>query len=153
MKNSKLGKFLTGRAEIREQLKFKNYICGLLILFGVIIVGLNYFNTLPFKFDGAFDSIGAVLIVFGIARIIKNNILLKNDKNLKAYEISLNDERNINITRRALSCAVITCIYIGAVFIIVFLPTNHLVAMTISYSMCLFFVIYLMFSFIFNKIM
>lgn len=158
MKNSKIIKLLTGRANIREQLRFKNIICVVLILAGVAIWALKvfdikYFNSLTGEANAILDGFVSAFIIVGVARIIKNIRILNNDSILKEYEVRINDERNISIQRRALSTTAIVCIWIGFIAGIIYLPYNVAVVYTLLYSICVLLVVYLIFSFIFNRIM
>lgn len=158
MKKSRVIKLLTGRGELREQLIFKNIICIILILAGIAIwllktFDIEYFKNLTQEANAVLEGFGSVFIVVGIVRIIKNMRILNNESILKGYEIRLKDERNISIQRRALSTTVIICIWIGFIASILYLPYNVAVSYTLLYSICVLLVVYLIFSFIFNRIM
>lgn len=158
MMKNKIFKLLTGRAELRQQLVFKNIISVIIIFAAVVlqllrINNIGYFNALSEKPSAALDSFISVLIVICIIRIIKNIKLLKNEEALKTYEINLKDERNISIQRRALSSTVIVCVYIGCISGLLYLPYNMAIAYTLFYSICVLLIVYLIFSFIYNKIM
>lgn len=158
MKKSRVIKLLTGRGELREQLIFKNIICIILILAGIAIwllkaFNIEYFKNLTQEANTVLEGFGSAFIVAGIARIIKNMRILNNESILKGYEIRLKDERNISIQRRALSTTVVVCIWIGLIASILYLPYNVAVSYTLLYSICVLFVVYLIFSFIFNRIM
>ena len=158
MKNSKIIKLLTGRAELREQLIFKNIVCVILILAGIIICLLKafeieYFKNLTKEAISILDGFVSAFIVVGLVRIIKNMRILNNESILKEYEIRISDERNICIQRRALSITAIVCIWIGFIVSVIYLPYNVAVAYTLLYSICVLLIVYLIFSFIFNRIM
>ena len=56
---------------------------------------------------------------------------MKNEDMLKSKEIALKDERNINIQKRALSCAVYAYIGIGFIVGLIILPFYYESAITI----------------------
>lgn len=157
MKN-KVIKLLTGRGELREQLIFKNIICVILILVGIVIwlskiIDIEYFKNLTQEAISILDGFGSVFIVVGLVRIIRNMRILSNESILKKYEIMIKDERSICIQRRALSTTAIVCIWIGFIVSIIYLPYNIVVAHTLLYAICVLLIVYIIFSFIFNRIM
>lgn len=158
MKKSRVIKLLTGRGELREQLVFKNIICIIIILAGIVIwlskaLDIEYFKNLTQEANAVLDGFGSVFIIVGIVRIIKNMRILNNESNLKEYEIRIKDERNISVQRLALSTTAIVCIWIGFIVSIIYLPYNVVVTYTLLHSICVLLVVYLIFSFIFNRIM
>lgn len=55
---------------------------------------------------GVYTGIGAGLTVSGIVLMIKNILLLKDEKKLRQARISVSDERNIQISTRAAKAAI-----------------------------------------------
>lgn len=55
---------------------------------------------------GVYTGVGAGLTVGGIVLLIKNVLLLKNEKKIRQARISASDERNIQISIRAVRAAV-----------------------------------------------
>lgn len=158
MKKSKVIKLLTGRAELREQLVFKNTICVVLILMGIFFYILKFFDVAAFngligRGEYIYNGVASCFIIIGIVRILRNFRLLKNEDLLRRYEIGINDERNINIQRCALSNAVIAYTWLGFLAGLVAALFNEAIACTILYSICSLLIIYMIFSFIFNKTM
>ncbi|MDO4300104.1 MAG: hypothetical protein Q4D26_01795 [Clostridia bacterium] len=158
MKRNKVIKLLTGRAELREQLIFKNRVCVVLIVMGIFFYMLKFFDAAEFngligKGEYIYNGAASCFIIIGIVRILRNFRLLKNEDLLKRYEIAINDERNINIQKCALSNAVIAYTWLGFLAGLAAAPFNEAVACTILYSICSLLIIYMMFSFIFNKTM
>ncbi len=158
MKKNSFAELLTGRAELKRQFKFQSLIYCVLIIIGILFCIIDIQNTsfvqnLTMEARAVLEGCGSVFVIAGAIRLIKNIRILKNEEILKAYEIRIKDERNIAIQKKALSTAVIVCIWIGLVFGLIYLPYNEVVSYTILYSICVLMLVYLIFTYIFNKIM
>ena len=99
-----------GKMSFKKVLKVKIWVSALIILIGLkclLLVLLNQvgdLQSLTSKFgvnlvnlsfmQGFYTGFGCALIVAGIAMIIRNVVLLKNDEKFKKAEIDYIDERN-----------------------------------------------------------
>ncbi len=149
-------KYLTGRAEIKKQLKFQNIVYIFFIIAAVIYYVLKLSGKLyiaNIQSLTILDSISACVAIISIIRIIKNIRITKNENILRNYEISLKDERSIAIQRRALSTSFTISTWIGVIIATIIAVFNPIVAITIFYSICFLLITYVIFSYIFNKIM
>ncbi len=154
----KIKECITGRAEIREQLKFRNYVLGFMVLIGVLfyvlmVLDVGFISELAEKGAYIYGGIAGGYIFVGLMCIVKNNRLLKNEKLLKKYSIAVKDERNINIQRRSMSIAVIIYMWAGVITGLIIAPFNDVAASIIFYSICALLVIYCVVRFVMNKLM
>lgn len=154
----KIKECITGRAEMKDQLKFRNYVLAFLVLIGILFYVLMFFNVgiigmIGEKAKYIYNGMAGAYIAVGIASIIKNNRILKNKELLKKYSVAVKDERNIAIQRVSMSISV--CIYMWTALAagLIIAPFNYTVASTLFYSICGLLIILCLVRFIINKVM
>lgn len=158
MKKNNFLELMTGRAELKRQLKFQSLVYCFLIFIGILfciidVQNVSFVKNLTAEARAALEGCGSVFVIAGFIRLIKNIRILKNEESIKAYEVKIKDERNLAIQKKALSSAVFVCIWIGLIFGLIYLPYNEVVSYTILYSICVLILVYVIFTYIFNKIM
>jgi len=97
--------------EYRSALKRRNIIYAITAIIGIAAAITSYFVfekelvEMSDKALGFFCGAGTGITVCSIALIIKNIILIKNDKKIKAARIANSDERTSAIANKAQSAA------------------------------------------------
>ena len=150
-------KCITGRGEIREQIKFRNYFLIFFVILGIIYFILRVLNIGIGAVEGEasyiYSGIAGAYILVGILSVIKNIRLLKNDELLKKYAVEVKDERNVLMQRRALSISVYIYVWAGFIAGLVIAPVNYGASCAVFYSICALLIIYSVTRYILNRIM
>ena len=101
----------TKNEEYRKQILAKNkYMWGLIVL-GLITAVIAYYMEFSGKMKvddymlGVYCGIGVGLFVCGIMMLIRNRNLLKDEAKLKEARLKMTDERNVEISSKALKAA------------------------------------------------
>ena len=134
--------------EYRKQIERKNkYMWGIIVI-GIITAAVAYYFEASGKMQvddymiGVYCGIGVGLFAAGIALLIRNRRLLKDDAKLKAARLQATDERNIEIASRSLKiAAMVLLVAMYAVFLIGGLLVPVL-SKVMSILICLFLVAY-----------
>ena len=103
----------TNNEEYRKQIQIKNKYMWGLILLGLITAVIAYYMEFSGKMKvddymlGVYCGLGVGLFASGIAFLIRNKRLLKDEAKLKEARLQATDERNVEIGMRAQKIAVI----------------------------------------------
>lgn len=138
----------TNNEEYRKQIQAKNKCIWGLILLGLITAVIAYYMEFfgKMKVDdymlGVYCGLGVGLVASGIAFLIRNKRLLKDEAKLKEARLQATDERNVEIGMRAQKiAAIVLLVAIYLVFLIggVYEP---ILSKVMSCLICLFIVAY-----------
>ena len=97
------GSKATNNEEFRRQLKAKNKFMWLFIVLGIFSAAVAYYCEFfgKMKVDdymlGVYCGIGVGLVGAGVALLIRNKRLLKDEAKLKKARLEQTDERNVEI--------------------------------------------------------
>lgn len=142
------GSKATNNEEFRRQLKAKNKFMWLFIVLGIFSAAVAYYCEFfgKMKVDdymlGVYCGLGVGLVASGIAFLIRNKRLLKDETKLKEARLQATDERNVEIGMRAQKiAAIVLLVAIYLVFLIggVYDP---ILSKVMSCLICLFIVAY-----------
>ena len=103
----------TNNEEYRKQIQAKNKCIWGLILLGLITAVIAYYMEFSGKMKvddymlGVYCGLGVGLVASGIAFLIRNKRLLKDEAKLKEARLQATDERNVEIGMRAQKIAAI----------------------------------------------
>lgn len=101
---------------MKEKLKIKCVVCGILVVIGIAMVILSIqLKSLTEMQSGYMSGFGNSVTAASLALLIKNIIALRNPKKLKDREIELTDERNIQISTRSMAITFRICILLQAI--------------------------------------
>lgn len=109
----------------KNKVIIKNFISIGIVLLGIasltlsICMKMGIINSINDFSNGFYTGTGGGLIGAGIATIIKNVILLRNEEKLKKAEIESNDERNKLIGQKTLSISAIIGFFIIYICLII----------------------------------
>ena len=138
----------TNNEEYRKQIQTKNKYMWGLILLGLITAVIAYYMEFSGKMKvddymlGVYCGLGVGLVASGIAFLIRNKRLLKDEAKLKEARLQATDERNVEIGMRAQKiAAIVLLVAISLVFLIggVYDP---ILSKVMSCLICLFIVAY-----------
>lgn len=139
---------ITNDEEYRKHILAKNkYMWGVLLL-GAVTAAVAYYLEASGKLNvddymiGVYCGIGIGLICAGAAFLIRNRRLLRDAALLKEARLKVTDERNIEISSRALKAtAIVMLIAMYLVFFVggLFYP---IISKVMSFFICLFLVVY-----------
>lgn len=138
----------TNNEEYRKQIQTKNKYMWGLILLGLITAVIAYYMEFSGKMKvddymlGVYCGLGVGLVASGIAFLIRNKRLLKDETKLKEARLQATDERNVEIGMRAQKiAAIVLLVAIYLVFLIggVYDP---ILSKVMSCLICLFIVTY-----------
>ena len=138
----------TNNEEYRKQIQTKNKYMWGLILLGLITAVVAYYMEFSGKMKvddymlGVYCGLGVGLVASGIAFLIRNKRLLKDETKLKEARLQATDERNVEIGMRAQKiAAIVLLVAIYLVFLIggVYDP---ILSKVMSCLICLFIVAY-----------
>lgn len=107
--------------EYREVLKRRNLWMAALAIAGLLIAGLAFFAegsekaVLPEYILGVYCGFGIGLALAGLALIVRNLLLLKDENKLKQNRLENTDERLTEIGNRASMTAIKVTLLIGTV--------------------------------------
>ena len=133
--------------EFAKKLKIRLYMA---IVFLVAGLGLILFGNLQ-NVEMA-TSFGAMLLVFGIARIVQYRRIHRTPETFEARQVAEEDERNIMIWTKARSLAFVVYVIAAALGVIVlYLVGLDLVARTLALSLFGFVMIYWVCYFIIRR--
>ncbi|MDO5387972.1 MAG: hypothetical protein Q4F63_01940 [Clostridia bacterium] len=149
---------LTGKGNIKEQIKFKNRIYMFLIIlcvlyYGGIFTGIIDFNKSSVNAVSIYNGIAGGYMIVSIVSIVRNKRMLKNEDMLRKYQIEVRDERNISIARKSLSISVFIYLWLCFIGGVAALNYNEAVANTLFYSVCGLLIVYCIVNFIMKKIL
>lgn len=142
------GSKATNNEEFRRQLKAKNKFMWLFIVLGIFSAAVAYYCEFFGKMNvddymlGVYCGIGVGLVGAGVALLIRNKRLLKDEMKLKEARLQATDERNVEIGMRAQKiAAIVLLVAIYLVFLIggVYDP---ILSKVMSCLICLFIVAY-----------
>ena len=142
------GSKATNNEEFRRQLKAKNKFMWLFIVLGIFSAAVAYYCEFFGKMNvddymlGVYCGIGVGLVGAGVALLIHNKRLLKDETKLKEARLQATDERNVEIGMRAQKiAAIVLLVAIYLVFLIggVYDP---ILSKVMSCLICLFIVAY-----------
>ena len=109
--------------EYKEVIKTRMKILAGIIFLGIITAGIGFSAEFYFKMPvnkhmlGVYSGLGVGLLVGGTILLIKNRLLLKDDKKLKESRLNNTDERIKEISNKAFkvaSYAMIIALYLIA---------------------------------------
>lgn len=108
---------------MKEKLKMKCVVCGVLIVIGIVMIILAIqLEGLTEMQSGYMSGFGNSVVAASLVLLIINLIALRNPKKLKAREIELTDERNIQIQTKSMAVTFRICILlksIGSVMLVI----------------------------------
>lgn len=142
------GSKATNNEEFRRQLKAKNKFMWLFIVLGIFSAAVAYYCEFFGEMNvddymlGVYCGIGVGLVGAGVALLIRNKRLLKDETKLKEARLQATDERNVEIGMRAQKiAAIVLLVAIYLVFLIggVYDP---ILSKVMSCLICLFIVAY-----------
>ena len=142
------GSKATNNEEFRRQLKAKNKFMWLFIVLGIFSAAVADYCEFFGKMNvddymlGVYCGIGVGLVGAGVALLIRNKRLLKDETKLKEARLQATDERNVEIGMRAQKiAAIVLLVAIYLVFLIggVYDP---ILSKVMSCLICLFIVAY-----------
>lgn len=114
-----------------KRMKVRLYAAYSYLLLGtaLILVGLWQKTELP-------SSLGTMLLVLGLARIVQYKRITRNDETFRSREIAETDERNVLLWKEARALTFSIFLFIAGVAVIVlFLLGYNLYAQIISYTL------------------
>lgn len=127
---------------IRKRIKI--YFVTLVI--GILMIAAGTYT------ENSLGSIGFALTVISIVRIVRYKRLLKNPEELEKYENAVNDERTAYIASKAYSSAYWVSVYCLVILMCIFLFLKlETYAKILSYITTFQLMLYVVFSFIYNK--
>lgn len=138
----------TNNEEFRKQIQTRNkYMWGLIVI-GAITAVVAYYMEFSDKMKaddymlGVYCGIGVGLFVCGIALLIKNKRLLKDEAKLKEARLQATDERNVEIGMRAQKVA--TIVLLIALYFVFLIGGMYdpILSKVMSCLICLFVVAY-----------
>lgn len=138
----------TNNEEYRKQIQTKNkYMWGLIIL-GLITTVIAYYMEFSGKMKvddymlGVYCGLGVGLFACGIALLIRNKRLLKDEAKLKEARLQATDERNVEIGMRAQKVA--TIVLFVAIYFVFLIGGMYdsILSKVMSCLICLFVVAY-----------
>lgn len=119
--------------EFEKKIKQRIGIFAIYVIIGLIMVLINLVGNVS---NDSFYSVGIVLIIIGMVKIIKNFRLINNKEAMRNLEIAEKDERNIMICDRAKSWAFSIYVMASSVAVIILQCTDsQFAAQLICYSM------------------
>ena len=138
----------TNNEEYRKQIQIKNKYMWGLILLGLITAAVAYYMEFSgrVKVDdymlGVYCGLGIGLFACGIALLIRNKRLLKDEAKLKEARLQATDERNVEIGMRAQKVA--TIVLIVAMYLVFLIGGLYepILSKIMSCLICLFIVAY-----------
>ena len=138
----------TNNEEYRKQIQTKNkYMWGLIVL-GIFSAAVAYYCEFFGKMNvddymlGVYCGIGVGLVGAGVALLIRNKRLLKDETKLKEARLQATDERNVEIGMRAQKIAAI--VLLVAIYLVFLIGGvyNPILSKVMSCLICLFIVAY-----------
>lgn len=135
--------------EYRSVIKTRMKLMAGIILLGIITAGIGFSAEFYFKAPvsehmlGVYSGTGVGLFVVGTILLIKNRLLLKDDKKLKESRLNNTDERIQEISNKAFKVAsysMIIALYIIALIGGIFYPVLAQVLLAI---VCIFLLVYI----------
>lgn len=97
--------------EYRKYVRRRSFVFGGMVVIGAITAAIALAAEFLWTVEvselmlGVYTGVGTGLILAGIILLIKNGMLLKNDKKLRQERIANSDERNIQISTMATKAA------------------------------------------------
>ncbi|ADL50244.1 hypothetical protein [Clostridium cellulovorans] len=139
--------------DYKEVLKKRIGLCYVVVVLGLSTLGLALFfsSHLSSFLSGVYTGIGAGLIGAGIALIIKMKRVLKDEKKIKQKRLSEQDERNIMINQKAVQASTIVILVLAYLGLMVSGIFNLIVFWTLWVVVAVFMVVFVIFSFYYNK--
>ena len=153
------GSKVTNNEEFRKQLQAKNKCLLGLILLGIISTAVAYYMELSGKMKvddymlGVYCGIGVGFICLGIAFLIRNKRLMKDEEKLKEARLQVKDERNVEIGSRALRMAAYVLLIVMYLVFLFGGLYDPMISKVMSCLICLFIVVYAIAWRILNKCM
>lgn len=153
------GSKVTNNEEFRKQLQAKNKCLLGLILLGVISAAAAYYMEFSGKMKvddymlGVYCGIGVGFICLGIAFLIRNKRLMKDEEKLKEARLQVKDERNVEIGSRALRMAAFVLLIVMYLVFLFGGLYDSMISKVMSCLICLFIVVYAIAWRVLNKLM
>lgn len=151
------GSKATSNEEFRKQLQAKNKALWGLVLLGIISAAVAYYMEFSGKMKvddymlGVYCGIGVGLICAGIAFLIRNKCLMKDEEKLKEARLQVTDERNVEIGSRALRMAAVVLLIVMYVVFLIGGLYDETISKLMSCLICLFLVAYAIAWRVFNN--
>lgn len=138
----------TNNEEYRKQIQAKNKYMWGLILLGLITAVIAYYMEFSGKMKvddymlGVYCGLGVGLFASGIALLIRNKRLLKDEAKLKEARLQATDERNVEIGMRAQKIAAIVLLVVIYLVFLIGGVYDPILSKVMSCLICLFLVAY-----------
>lgn len=137
---------------MKEKLKIKCVVCGILAVIGIVMIVLSIqVKSLTDMQSGYMSGFGNSVTAVSLALLIKNIIALRNPKKLKDREIELTDERNIQISIRAMAITFRICILLQAIGSMILVFMNNELGIYLGLMVGVQVVVYILASVIISK--
>lgn len=137
---------------MKEKLKIKCVVCGILAVIGIVMIVLSIqVKSLTGMQSGYMSGFGNSVTAASLALLIKNIIALRNPKKLKDREIELTDERNIQISTRAMAITFRICILLQAIGSMILVFMNNELGIYLGIMVGVQVVVYILASVIISK--
>ena len=139
--------------DYKEVLKKRVGLCYIIIILGFITLGLDvvFFSYLSDFLSGVYVGIGAGLIGAGVVLLIKIKKVLKDEKKIKQKRLSEQDERNIMIKQKAAQSSTVVILVLAYLGLMVAGIFNLIVFWTLWVVVAVFMIVFVMFSFYYNR--
>ena len=138
----------TNNEEYRQQIQAKNKYMWGLILLGLITAVIAYYMEFSGKMKvddymlGVYCGLGVGLFASGIALLIRNKRLLKDEAKLKEARLQATDERNVEIGMHAQKIAAIVLLVVIYLVFLIGGVYDPILSKVMSCLICLFLVAY-----------
>ena len=135
--------------EFKKKLKVRWYVAVVFILLGLTLVAMSAAQSFENEFYVAY---GLALIIMGIARLILQRRITKDEKSIHSRELAESDERFRMLSERARSWAYSLSVMVaGIVVIVLSLLGKHDMAQPFAWYVCGMVALYWIFWMILGK--
>ena len=135
--------------EFKKKLKVRRYVAVVFILLGLALVAMSAAQSFENEFYVAY---GLALIIMGIARLILQRRITKDEKSIRSRELAESDERFRMLSERARSWAYSFSVMVaGIVVIVLSLLGKHDMAQPFAWYVCGMVLLYWIFWVILGK--
>jgi len=142
------GKASSSNEEYKKVIRFKMrifcvlFLVGAVTFFGTLFIMFRFSSILSDYQSGVYSGIGCGLMGAAVALWIKNKMLLGNEEKLKQSRLANSDERNIEISQKAMriaAMALIVALYLVGIVGGFFYPV---LIKVLLFLVCIFLLVY-----------